>query len=287
MIFEAGFHLFIQLNIGEEEEFGFGRTLAHKHQIVGYESGIGAGFARPRRCIDDGSGGALFPIGWEIFSEVSVVGMGHSSVVGGRCQSGVGLIGHDDGRMFSTDVEHRTGGTALGVEPVEFQAGEGRNARMSGACSENIRGEFVGHRDFLFGIFREGNTDGVADAVGQQCSDAHSAFDAAVLAFAGFRDTEVEGEVHPLTLHGFDQQTHALHHDHGVGGLDGDGDVEELLLHADTQKFHTTFHDAGRCVAVVAHNAIGKAAVIDADAQSGAVGFADVDEFFEARFEAF
>ena len=72
-----------------------------------------------------------------------------------------------------------------------------------------------------------------------------------------------------------------------VNGLDGDDHIEKLFAHANAEKLHAALHDPSRGVAIVAHDAIGKAAMIDADAQSGAVGFADVDEFFEARFEAF
>ena len=43
------------------------------------------------------------------------------------------------------------------------------------------------------------------DAVGQESTDAHRTFDAAVLAFAGFRHTQMQGEVHFLAAHGIYQ----------------------------------------------------------------------------------
>ncbi len=48
------------------------------------------------------------------------------------------------------------------------------------------------HRDLVDAVFGERNADGVADAVAQERADADRALDAAVLAFAGLGDAEMD-----------------------------------------------------------------------------------------------
>ena len=75
-----------------------------------------------------------------------------------------------------------------------------------------------------------------------------------------------------------------MHHDHRVGGLDGDDHIEEVLAHANTEKLHAALHDASRGVAIVAHDAVGERAMIHANADGSAVFAADLEQLLEARF---
>ena len=64
-----------------------------------------------------------------------------------------------------------------------------RRIRKRGNLGEQI----AAHGDFMRRIFGERDADGVAQAVAQQRTDAYGAFDAAVLAFARFGHTKVNG----------------------------------------------------------------------------------------------
>ena len=160
-------------------------------------------------------------------------------------------------------------------------AGTRDELRLRGAQARGLQ-QGVGHRNLVLGRFAEADADGVADAVDEQGTDAHGTLQAAVLALAGFRDAEVEGEGHAFGLHGAAQQAHALHHHHGVGGFDADDDIQELLLHAHAQELHARLHDAGGRVAIARHDAVGERAVVHADAHGGAMLTADVEEGHEA-----
>ena len=65
----------------------------------------------------------------------------------------------------------------------------------------HMGGQLIGHGDFVLGSFAQTNADGVANTVGEQCSDTCCTLDAAVLTFACLRHAEMQREVHPLCLH--------------------------------------------------------------------------------------
>ena len=284
---QTSLHLLIELHVREEEELDRRRIAGHKHQILRCESRVGAFLSVPGGRIHDGRIGVLSPMFRQLHAVVGVVG---SRFAVGRCggagQCGVGLIGNHHRAMFSADVAHGTSGTARRMKPIERHARHTRNVVVPRTGADDVRGQFVCYRNFGFGRLGERNTYGIADAVGQEGTDAHRTFDAAVLTFAGLRHTQMQGEVHFLAAHGVYQQAHALYHHHRVRGLDRNHHVVKMHLGANTQKFHATLHDARRCVAVAAHDAVRQAAVVHPDAHSRAVGATNVEQLHKAIFQA-
>ena len=57
------------------------------------------------------------------------------------------------------------------------------------------------HRYFSLRLLAKTNAYGVADAVGEQCSDAYGTLDASVLALASLSHAEVERIVHVIAVH--------------------------------------------------------------------------------------
>ena len=95
----------------------------------------------------------------------------------------------------------------------------------------------------------------------------------------------MEGVVEAFGIHAFNEQTYRAHHDAGVAGLDGDDHVAEAMALADAEKFQAALDDALWRVAVAAHDAVGKRAVVDPDADGGVVFLADLQERGEALLE--
>ena len=152
---------------------------------------------------------------------------------------------------------------------------------MSGTLRDIV--DEVARNGYLrFRLLAQTHADGVADAVGKQCADAHRTLDASVLAFACLGDAEVERVVHVGVVHLGDEQAHGAHHDDGVRRLDAYHHVVELLLLADAQKLHAALDDAFRRVAVARHDAVGERTVVHADAHRRVVFAADIEEGHEA-----
>ena len=141
--------------------------------------------------------------------------------------------------------------------------------------------QFFRNWDFALGLLGEGDADGVANALGEQGTNADGGLDATVLALTCLGDTEVQGIVHVFTVHGLDKQAHGGDHDHGVGGLDGDDDIVEMLATEDAQELHAALDNALGGVAVAAHDAVGEGAVVHADAHGGVVLLTDIDKRHE------
>ena len=155
--------------------------------------------------------------------------------------------------------------------------GTGDVFALADACADGLE-DVVGHGDFLDGVFGEGDEDGVADAVDEECADAGSAFVACLEGVASLGDSEVDGIVHAEFLHLLDEEARALHHDGDVTGLHGEDELVVVLLTA-----HLRELDGGLChafggVAVARHDAFGEGAVVGADAHGCVVALADVDE---------
>ena len=138
--------------------------------------------------------------------------------------------------------------------------------------------KLTSHGDFLLGSLGKAHTDGVADALGKQGADAHGTLDASVLALACLGNTKVQGEGHALPVHLLYQQAHALHHHHGVAGLDGDDHVHEIVSHTDAQELHATLHDALGSVAIARHDAVGERTVVHTYAHRRTVLAANLEE---------
>ncbi len=159
--------------------------------------------------------------------------------------------------VVAPDISHMVRGAPLGVHPVELFRRDARHEGVSGAF-RHIVGEVSCHGDFSLRLLAERHADGVADAVGEQCSDAHRTLNPSVLAVSGFGNAEVQRIVHAFLRHGVHEKSHRPHHHHGVACLDGDYHVVEFLSLADAQKFHAALHDALRRVSVARHDAVGE-----------------------------
>ena len=190
----------------------------------------------------------------------------------------------DDHRHLSAaDVQHRACLPAFGLHPIEVGTCPGRYRCVSTSLAD-IFHQMSGHGDFGFRFLAQRHTDGVADAIGQQCADAHGTLYPAVLALAGLGHAQVQRIVHALALHRGHQQAHRLHHHHRVAGLDGDDHVVEVFSSADAQKLHAALHDSLRRVAIAAHDAVGERPVVHADAYGGAMLAADVEKRHQLSF---
>ena len=100
--------------------------------------------------------------------------------------------------------------------------GGARDVFGLGDSGANGLEDVVGDRDFCHGVFGEGDSNGVADAVDQQSADTGSALEAALVAIAGLGNAKMDGIVHSQRLHLFDQEPSALHHELDVGGFHGE-----------------------------------------------------------------
>ena len=120
------------------------------------------------------------------------------------------------------------------------------------------------------GIFGQGYADRVAESIAQQGADADGGFDAAILAFAGLGDAEVNRIVPVRTqfIQPRDEQPVALDHHLGIGRLHGELEVVKVVFAADAGKFQRALDHAERCVAVTVHDAVAQRTVVGADPQA-------------------
>mmetsp|Transcript_8626 Transcript_8626/g.24210 ORF Transcript_8626/g.24210 Transcript_8626/m.24210 type:complete len:641 (+) Transcript_8626:437-2359(+) len=139
-------------------------------------------------------------------------------------------------------------------------------------------GEAVARLVLELGILGEGNADRVAEAVGEEGSDADGRLHPAVLTLPGLRDAEVEGvvPVHPVHLGG--EEAVGLDHDEGVGRLHGEDEVVVVLGAADVGELEGRLDHAAGGVAVEGQDAAGQRAVVGTDAHAPVELLALLDE---------
>ena len=138
------------------------------------------------------------------------------------------------------------------------------------------------HRNLAFGLLAEADTNGVANAVDEQCANANSTFQSAVLAFARFCHAEVQRIVHAFLLHLPTEQADALDHDDGVRSLNADHHITELLAFGNAQELHARLHNAFGRIAIARHDAVGERTMVHTDADGSAVFATDIKETAEA-----
>ena len=148
---------------------------------------------------------------------------------------------------------------------------------MAGS-SRDIVHQLAGDGHLKFGILAEGHPDGVSQAFGHECADAHSALDASVLAKSCLGNAQVEREMHVLAIHGIDQASHGFDHDGHVRGLHRDDNIHESLINKYPEKFHHTLDHAGSSVAIAAHDAVAERAVVHTQPDGGVVLTANGDK---------
>ena len=131
----------------------------------------------------------------------------------------VGLLSlfrrNDYWQAVATDILHSHCLPARRMKPVVGIGLHCRNHHVS-LPSGDIVCQMLGHRNLCLGLLAQRHTYGVADAVGEQCSNAYSALYAAVLTLASLRYTEMERVVHVLMVHGVYEQPYRLDHHYGI-----------------------------------------------------------------------
>jgi len=134
----------------------------------------------------------------------------------------------------------------LRIADCGFQGGRSVGGRQGQRL--DLRQKIGADGNFTGGIFREGNSNGVAQAVAQKGADANGALDAPILAFAGFGHAEVDGiiPVRPQFLQAGHQEAVALDHHLGVAGLHGEFEVVVIVPSRDAGEFQRAFHHAQR-----------------------------------------
>ncbi len=141
------------------------------------------------------------------------------------------------------------------------------------------------NRDLIWRIFRERNPDGVAQAVAQQRADADGALDAAVLALAGFRHSQMNRIIpaRPQPVQARDQQAVTFNHHLGIARFHRELEIMKLIGARDAGEFQRAFHHPHRRVAKAVHDAVAERTVVCADPQGAAQFLAEFDqrrEFF-------
>ena len=175
------------------------------------------------------------------------------------------------------DLDSATGGAA-----DEFGAD-------AGAEVEDVE-EFQAVLDFVDGIVGIGESDGIADALGEEVAERDDAADSAGFAGTGVGDAKVQRMVEAFGdfLVGVDGEE-------GIDGFGGDGDVVEISVVEDIEIFFEFGDHDGEQVAVLGVGeeaaefleafllvvAFDDGAFVDANADGDATFFAGVDDFFD------
>ena len=112
-------------------------------------------------------------------------------------------------------------------------------------------------------------------------------FDAAVLALARLGHTEVNRviPIRPFLFQPRHEQAITFDHHLGIGRLHRELEVVETVLAADAGEFQRALDHAERRVAVAIHDAVGKRAVVRADAQAAVQPFGFKHERREFLFD--
>ena len=186
MVAQAGLDFFSEGRIGEEEKLHLSLAHPDERQGFGREDRIGIRLTGPQIGIYNVldarfsllSGGKLTP-------RIHIIGQRRT-----KMRIAVETRGDNNGRMRATDIAHSDRGAPIRRNVVEAGKGATGNKRMAGAL-HNVGGQLIGHRNFCLGGLTQRYANRIANAVGQECTYAGSALDAAVLALAGFRHAQV------------------------------------------------------------------------------------------------
>ena len=89
---------------------------------------------------------------------------------------------------------------------------------MTGTASHVI-GKFLGYRYLILGSLGKRHTQGIANSVGQQCTNTHSALYAAILGITGLGNTKMQGIRDTLFGHHTYKTANGCHHHGCVAGL--------------------------------------------------------------------
>ena len=200
---------------------------------------------------------SLLAVGWQRRATVYVVGSGVGTEFGIDSGLTVGQRGYHYGHIRAANASCCTCLATFGAQPIEVGrrcSGHHEVAFVLGDVVDKV----ACHRYLSLWLLAQTHTYGVADAVGEQSSDAYGALYTSVFALASLSHAEVERIVHVVAVHLVDKQTHCAHHDDCVGSLDGNHHIVKLLLLADAQKLHAALDDSLGSVAIARHDAVGQ-----------------------------
>jgi hypothetical protein len=138
--------------------------------------------------------------------------------------------------------------------------------------------EVLADGDFVGRIFGERDSEGVAESVAEERANADGTFDAAVLAFPGFGDPDVDGivPVRARLIELGDEQAVAFDHDLGIAGLHGEDERVEVVFAGDASELEGALDHAGWGIAVAVEDAVAEGAVIRADTEGATQAAAEL-----------
>ena len=139
-------------------------------------------------------------------------------------------------------------------------------------------GKIPRHRQLIFRILRQGDTDGIADAFGQQGGNRHAGLDASGIAVSGFRNADVQGKDDAPLLHHPGKFPVCFDHDDRIAGLQGDDDIVKLRIQTHVDPFHRRQGHGLRSVSVAFHDIGSQGTVIQADPDGRSIFLALLEE---------
>ena len=201
-----------------------------------------------------------------------------------------GLRQHDAHRFVPAQA-HAAAGDELGLALVEFKGVESLRLIHRERSSGKHHARLVGSRQLKTGgnlkhrILRQRNSQGIANAIGQQGTHARGALDAGILALASLSHAQVNGvvPVEAFLSQSLHQQAVSLNHDLHVGRLHGEYQLVVIQLAGNTGKLQRTLHHAIGRVAVAVQNAVGEGAVVRPQTHGAAVLLAEEHQRGKSR----
>ena len=132
----------------------------------------------------------------------------------------------------------------------------------------------------MVAVLREGDTDRVANPVGEERTDPYSTLDATIFTIPCFGDTEMNRiiPIRPLLIESRHKQAVGGDHDLGVGGLHGKDHLVEIEITRDPGKLQSALdHSKGRVTESV-HDPVAQGAVVGADPHRDAALLTELHE---------
>ena len=175
-----------------------------------------------------------------------------------------------DDKLMSLLVDqqgsHGHGGFELERLPVRSVDGEGDGIVLDAGLGLGTQSstlfnhvdQLTGYGNLALRLFGERHADGVANTLRQQGADTYGTLDAPVFALASLCDTQMQGIVHILLVHGLDKQTYGGNHDHSIRGFDADNDIVKLFALKNTEELHTALDNTLGGVTIARHDAVGE-----------------------------
>ena len=151
-----------------------------------------------------------------------------------------------------------------------------------------MRQQLAADGDLVRRIFGERNANRVAEAVAEERADADRALNAAIFAFAGFGDTEMDRiiPVRAELVQAGDEQSIAFNGDLWVAGLHRKNETVVVVFARDAGELERALDHAERRITVTVHDPIAQRTMIGADAHRAIEFLAKLDQRREAFLDA-